>query len=91
MNQVTLEELLEKEKLNRRDITRFLKNAEINSLKKADLDLVVKKFGNEVLDIDEFSTVYDIKVKESNRRLLYWMLLIIFLSGSIGAWRLLNG
>lgn len=91
VKEVTLDELLEKEKLNRRDISRFLKSADLKRLKKADLDLLVRKFGNEVLDIAEFSTVYDRKVKESNRRLFYWMLLFIFLSGSIGAWKIFGG
>lgn len=91
VKEVTLDELLEKEKLNRRDISRFLKSADLKRLKKADLDVLVRKFGNEVLDIAEFSTVYDRKVKESNRRLFYWMLLFIFLSGSIGAWKIFGG
>lgn len=91
VKEVTLDELLEKEKLNRRDISRFLKSADLKRLKKADLDLLVRKFGNEVLDMAEFSTVYDRKVKESNRRLFYWMLLFIFLSGSIGAWKIFGG
>lgn len=81
---MTLEELLEKDKLHPKDISRFLNKADLKSLKKADLDLVVKKFGQDVLEMGEFGALYDLKVKESNRRLLFWLVLTAVLAGILG-------
>lgn len=90
MNKVTLEELLEKDRLASKDIEAYFKKTGLKKIKKADLDLIIEKYGTGILHVANFSLVYNLKLEESNKRLFFWITLMAILIGCIGVWRWLS-
>lgn len=72
-----LQDLIQKKYITAHDVRKYIEATGRENITKKDLDFILEKHGDDVLRIPNFYDLYHEKLRASNRRILFWLLVMV--------------